>query len=107
MKYRGHCCSCHCLNLLKRTREIRYIYRQQTKLQEGNVFIGICPWGGGFRKGGFGEGGCREGGAMNGGRFCERGSMKRGSMKEPVPIWSTSGQYASSWNAFLFHLISY
>ena len=39
--------------------------------------------------------------------FHEGGFHELGAMKEPAPFWSTSGQYASSWNAFLFHLISY
>ena len=38
----------------------------------------------------------------NGG-CCEGGSMKGSSMKEPPPRRSTSGRYASYWNAFLYY----
>ena len=73
---------------------------------------GAVKWGsmkGGAMKGGFHERGCvmkrgavkgglNEGGAVKGGAV----PWKVGATREPLS-WSTSGRYASYWNAFLLH----
>ena len=84
-------------------------------LAEGAILsVGCCPWGchplqgvpslgGGAVKGvAMKGGGFHEGMPWKrGGGFCESGCHERGAMKEHSSL-STSGRYASYWNAFLF-----
>ena len=53
---------------------------------------------GGLNEGRAVKGGLNEGGAVKGGAV----PWKVGAMREPLS-WSTSGRYASYWNAFLLH----
>ena len=69
-----------------------HFYRPQKKLWEGNVFVPVCQ---SFCSRG------REVLSLAGGAILSRGSVKGDSMKEPTH-WSTSGQYASYWNAFFY-----
>ena len=79
---------------------MRNIYLLFTKkVCEGNVFTGVCPWGG-VSQHALGRGCLPSGLSAQGTRG-----------RQPFParyygIRSTSGRYASYWNAFLLHIIS-
>ena len=86
-------------------------YRPQTKLRQGNVFIGVCLSTGGIS----GSVSLLWGGYLwyhvpSGGIQVSRGGHVQEVGTHPPPpgymgqyeIWSTSGRYASCWNAFLF-----
>ena len=82
-----------------------YIYRQQTKLREGNVFTGegmhgcwcawlgerVYGWGGGVHDWWLGGGVCMAGEGVC--MVCSHGHL---------PVWLASWRYASYWNTVLF-----
>ena len=88
-------------------------YRPQTKLREVNVFTPVCLFTGvGWVGGGWllsKDHRSQDRRVCITGDLHQGGSASRGSISRPLlrymgyyGIWSTSGQYASYWNAFLF-----